>query len=45
MEGLIMNNYIVYKHTNIQNNKSYIGITSHGENPNIRWRNGLGYEK
>lgn len=36
--------YIVYKHTNIFNKKSYIGITKYDTNPNYRWRNGLGYE-
>lgn len=37
-----MNNYIVYIHTNNQNNKKYIGITC--RNPQIRWGlNGNGY--
>ena len=35
--------YKVYKHANRINGKVYIGIT-HYENPNDRWRNGLGYK-
>lgn len=38
-----VNNYCVYIHRNIINNKAYIGITKHGDNPNARWRNGQGY--
>lgn len=40
-----MNNikkYCVYKHTNLINQKVYIGITS--DNPNSRWKNGRGYK-
>lgn len=36
-----MNNYSVYKHIT-PNQKVYIGITS--RNPQVRWRNGKGYE-
>lgn len=38
------NTYIVYKHTNPYNNKVYIGITIHGNNPNARWIGGSGYQ-
>ena len=38
-----MKTYCVYKHTNICNNKCYIGITS--QSPNRRWLNGYGYSK
>ena len=39
------NNYCVYIHRNIINNKVYIGITKYGDSPNERWRNGKGYAK
>lgn len=35
--------WCVYKHTCLLNNKSYIGITC--QNPNNRWKNGLGYKE
>ena len=34
--------FIVYCHTNIFNNKKYIGVTS--QKPNERWRKGKGYK-
>lgn len=34
---------VVYKHTNLINQKNYIGITRYDDNPNKRWRNGTGY--
>lgn len=37
----MMNNYIVYIHTNKTDGKRYVGITS--QSPNRRWRNGNGY--
>lgn len=37
--------YIIYKHTNKINNKSYIGQTCKAEDPNLRWCNGKGYSK
>lgn len=36
-------NYCVYIHRNMINNKAYIGITIYSENPNKRWQNGKGY--
>lgn len=36
-----MKTYSIYKHTNLRNGKSYIGITS--MTPEERWRNGYGY--
>lgn len=38
-----IDNYCVYIHRNAVNNKAYIGITKHGDNPNKRWRDGVGY--
>lgn len=38
-----MNNYIVYEHINLHNNKRYIGITK--QNPIKRWNNGKGYQQ
>lgn len=35
--------YIVYIHTNLENNKKYIGLTS--QKPQVRWKYGYGYEK
>ena len=35
--------YLIYKHTNIFNNKSYIGQTIASANPEIRWQRGNGY--
>ena len=37
-------NYCVYIHRNTINNKAYIGITIHGDDPNRRWQNGNGYK-
>lgn len=39
----IKDNYCVYIHRNIINNKAYIGITAYGDDPNRRWQNGKGY--
>lgn len=36
-------NYTVYMHTNLENNKKYIGITK--QKPEYRWSNGRGYIK
>lgn len=38
-----MNDYKVYKHTNLQNGKVYIGITC--KDVAVRWKNGKGYQK
>lgn len=37
------NQYLIYKHTNLITNQSYIGITTHIDDPNKRWKNGYGY--
>ena len=37
------NNYTVYIHTNLENNKKYVGITK--QKPEYRWDNGKGYMK
>ena len=35
--------WLIYRHKNILNNKSYIGITC--QEPNKRWKNGSGYQE
>ena len=35
--------YLIYCHINKVNGKRYVGFTSYTDNPNKRWRNGLGY--
>ncbi len=35
--------FLIYCHKNKINNKRYIGFTSYVNNPNRRWRDGLGY--
>lgn len=37
--------YLVYRHTNTNNGKVYIGITKHIDYPNSRWKDGRGYYK
>lgn len=41
MENVKEKKFVVYKHTNIENGKVYIGITS--KIPSYRWLNGSGY--
>ena len=36
----IGDNYCVYIHRNIINNKAYIGIKAYGDDPNRMWQNG-----
>ena len=38
-----MNKYYIYCHTNLINNKKYIGLTK--QKPEDRWKNGLGYKR
>jgi group I intron endonuclease len=38
-----MSTWIIYRHVNKVNNKSYIGLTK--QEPTKRWQNGLGYNK
>ena len=38
-----MDDFIVYMHVNRINDKKYVGITHHSDNPNRRWINGKGY--
>lgn len=40
-----MKTWIIYCHTNLINNKKYIGLTHFVNNPNTRWCNGKGYHK
>ena len=40
-----MKTWIIYCHTNLVNNKKYIGLTHFTNNPNARWCNGKGYNK
>lgn len=43
MNTEVLKNYIVYIHTNLTNQKKYIGITR--LDPKTRWNNGLGYQQ
>lgn len=38
-----MAKWLIYCHTNLINDKKYIGLTKYITDPNHRWRNGLGY--
>ena len=40
-----MESYLIYKHTNKINGKCYIGQTREADNPDARWKSGVGYSK
>lgn len=39
------NTYCVYKHINKTTGMIYIGLTKYGDNPNKRWKRGIGYKR